>query len=253
MTGNRVPQIFDRGQAAAKWARSRYRQRAHDGATYLSETVAHDIVERLDFMQFEPSRALIVGDATGVVRAKLAASGAEGSIGLLGEFDEEQPGPASAFDLVVHLMGLGMVNDLPGALIHARNALTDGGLFFAAFPGAGSSPKLRQIALAADGDRPAARMHPLVDIRAATGLLERAGFKRQVVDSFPIRVRYASFDTMVSDLRDHGLTRSLQSPAPALSRDWIARARSEFDTLREGEDGKVEEVFNFLVLTGWKS
>ena len=103
----------------------------------------------------------------------------------MGEFDEEQPGPSSRFDLIVHLLGLGMVNDLPGALIHARIALAEGGLFIAAFPGAGSLPALRRIVLAADGDRPAARIHPQVDSRAGTALLERAGFKRQVVDSYP--------------------------------------------------------------------
>ena len=252
MAQPQVPRIFDRRQAAAKWARARSRRALQDGVSYLTDTIAGDIAERLEFMRFEPDSALIVGEAKGELQAKLIAKGATGRIGKLGEFDEEQPGPQNMFDLIVHLMGLGMVNDLPGALIHGRNALRDGGLFIAAFPGAGSMPVLRQVALYADDDKPAARMHPLVDNRAATGLLERAGFKRQVVDSFPIRVRYPSFEKMVHDLRDHGLTRSLTSPAPPLTRAWYDRARAEFNRMRD-EDGKVMETFEILVLTGWKS
>ena len=247
MTQTQVPRIFDRRQAAAKWARGRSR----GGATYLTDTIAGDIKERLDFMKLEPEMALIVGEAQGELQSHLFAEGAKGGAGRLGEFDEESPGPSEMFDLIVHLMGLGMVNDLPGALIHARAALRPDGLFVAAFPGAGSMPVLRRIALAADADRPAARMHPLVDIRAATGLLERAGFRRQVVDSFPIRVRYSSFIRMINDLRDHGLTRSLTSAVPPLTRDWLTRAEAEFDGLRD-EEGKVAETFEILVLTGWK-
>ena len=250
MNSPQVPQIFDRRQSAAKWERARSRQRL-GAASYLIDTMAGDIVERLGFMRFEPKNALIIGEAKGELQASLTAKGTTGNVALLGHFEEEQPGPPEMFDLIVHLLGLGMVNDLPGALIHARNALAPGGLFIAAFPGAGSMPVLRSIALEADGERPAARMHPLVDNRAATGLMERAGFKRQVVDSYPIRVRYPSLRRIVNDLRDHGLTRSLASPVPPLNRQWLERAEAAFDPLREG-DGKVVETFEILVLTGWR-
>ena len=251
MNGQQVPRIFDRQQASAKWARARDRQRLGAGATYLGDTMAEEIAERLDFMRFDPAAALIVGDATGHLTQTLRAKGTDGAVGLLGAFDEEQPGPADTYDLIVHLLGLGMVNDLPGALIHARHALREGGLLMAAFPGGGSLPALRQITLAADGERPAARLHPQVDSRAGTALLQRAGFARQVVDSFPLKVRFSSFDRLIGDLRDHGLTGSLTSPAPPLTRDWLSRAQDAFDALRE-EDGKVTETFEFLVLTGWR-
>jgi len=251
MASRSVPQIFDRKQASAKWDRARDRQRLHGGATYLTDTMADDIAERLDFMQVEPARSLIVGESTNRLVRTLADKGSKASVGHLGGFDEEQPGTPASFDLVVHLLGLGMVNDLPGAMIHARNVIAEGGLFIAAFPGAGSMPVLRQLALAADGDRPAARMHPLVDNRAGTALLERAGFARQVVDSYPIRVRFPSLDRMISDLRDHGLTGSLYTPSPPLTRQAWARAEALFDEMRE-DNGKVVETFEILTLTGWR-
>lgn len=244
------PRIFDRRRSAAKWARARARQ-ASGGAAYLAETMAEDVLERLDFMRFDPSRALIIGDVSHTLHTELSERGVQGSIGFLGDFDEEQPGPAERFDLIVHLLGLGIVNDLPGALIHARNALTEGGLFIAAFPGAGSLCALREIALTADRDRPAARIHPQVDNRAGTALLERAGFRRQVVDSYPIRVRFSSLERMIADLRDHGLTSSLADPGPALTHDWLTRARGQFDAMRDDE-GKITETFEVLTLTGWR-
>lgn len=246
MPPTQVPQIFDRPAAGAKWARARSRQALPDAASYLYSSIAEDIADRLDFMRFEAENALIVGDQANGLTSHHGASRFD-----LGGFDEEVPGGFEQYDLIAHIMGLGMVNDLPGSLIHARNALRDGGLFVAAFPGAGSLQTLRKIVLHADGERPAARMHPLVDNRAGTALLERAGFSRKVTDSFPLKVRFSSLHQLISDLRDHGVTRSLQTPVPPLTRDWLARAETAFDAMRE-DDGKVTEVFEIIVLTGWR-
>jgi len=95
-------------------------------------------------------------------------------------------------------------------------------------------------------------MHPLVDNQSGASLLQRTGFTRQVVDTFPIRVRYSSLKGMISDLRDHGLTRSLASPVPPLTRSAWTKAEKAFDATRD-EDGKVTETFEILVLTGWKT
>ncbi|GMN01513.1 methyltransferase [Erythrobacter sp. MTPC3] len=245
------PRIFDRTRSSAKWNRARTRQKLGGAANYLNETLGDDLAERLDFMNFTGGKALIVGDAPEPLSRMLLDSGTVINAAPLGLFDEEAPDKFEAYDLVIHLLGLGMVNDLPGALIHARNALADGGLFMAAFPGAGSLPVLRQLALVADGDRPAARMHPQVDNRAGTALLERAGFSRQVVDSYAVNVRYSAAERLVEDLRDHGLTSSLASPAPPVTRTGWERARKTFDDLRE-DDGKVTETFEILTLTGWR-
>ena len=57
-----IPRIFDRTRAEAKWARARSRQDG-GGASYLSQNMADDIAERLDFMRVEVEQALVVGDA----------------------------------------------------------------------------------------------------------------------------------------------------------------------------------------------
>ncbi len=244
------PQIFSRRKAAAKFARAADRRSA-TAPPFLAEVLAEDVLDRLGFIRLTPEKALVVGDLSGTIPAHFADNGATVATGQLGLFAEEQPRDTAGFDLLVHLLGLGHVNDLPGALIHARAALAEDGLFLAAFPGAGSLPTLRQIAMAADGDRASPRMHPLIETQAAAGLLQRAGFKKQVVDSYPLNLRYGRFETLVEDLRDHGLTRALTLPSPPWTRAGLARAKAKFDDLRDDE-GKVPETIEILVMSGWR-
>jgi SAM-dependent methyltransferase len=251
MIEQRVPTIFSRPRSLAKWARAAARGDRPDPARYIADTIADDIIERLEFIRAEPKNALVIGDTTGKLEQWLDQLGAVGKHVAAGSFDEAQPWPEGGCDLIVHAMGLGHVNDLPGALLHARAALAQGGILMAAFPGAGSLPVLRQIMLIADGERPAARMHPLVDNQAGTALLQRAGFKRQVVDSYPLRVRFRSLQRMVGDLRDHGLTFALATDPAPIGKAGYRRALEAFDALRDA-DGKVLETIEILTLTGWR-
>lgn len=251
MSNAAPPTIFCRIRRAAKWARLITRSKAPDAADYLLRDAVDDVVERMDFMQLTPRNALIIGDWTGLLPSVLKVRGVDVNDYPIGVFDEEQPVPGGPYDLVLHLLGLATVNDLPGALIHSRNALADGGLMIATFPGAGSLPKLRQAMLAADGERPAARIHPMVDNQSAAGLLQRAGFKRQVVDSHTLSVRFSSLDRLVSDLRDHGMNNALMNSAPHICREGLARAKTAFHALAD-HDGKVKESFEMITLTGWK-
>ncbi|WP_209347576.1 methyltransferase [Pontixanthobacter sp. CEM42] len=245
------PTIFSRQRSAAKWRRAFSRYKSGAAASFLLDDLTDDVIERIGFMQLQPKKALVVGDWSSAVPTFLGGLGSKIAVGQLGDFNEELPAPVSDYDLIAHLMGLGMVNDLPGALIHARNALAKDGIFIAAFPGAGSLSALRTITLAADGDRPSPRIHPMIDTSAASALLQRAGFKRQVVDSHTLSVRYRSLEQLVSDLRDHGLTCSLQRGSPPFTKQAFQRAKDAFESLRDDE-GKVTETFEMLNLTAWK-
>jgi len=208
-----------------------------------------DIIERLSFMRFEPKAAMLVGHDTSTVGEYIGRSGSRQAI--LEQIDEEQPLAGGPFDLVVSLARLDTVNDLPGALIHCRNALTPDGLIIAQVIGAESLPALRKIMLAADGDRPAARIHPQIDDRAATALLQRAGFSQQVVDTYKLTLRYCSLRRLVADLRGQALGNVLADPAPTLNKAALACAEAAFEALKEA-DGRVSETFQVLSLTAWR-
>ena len=251
MENTAPPTIFNKRRRAAKWTRMVRRHKTRNAASYLLDDAIADVVERLEFIQFAPENALVIGDWTERLRAHLSEQGATVRGLAIGEMDEARPFETQGFDCIVHFLGLGSVNDLPGALIHIRNALKPGGVFIAAFPGAGSLQSLRRIMVAGDRDTPAARIHPMVDQKAGAALMQRAGFKRQVVDSHTIRVRYSSLDTLISDLRDHGLTNALQDSGPAITKTARELAYDKFNDMTD-IDGKLEDKFEMITLTGWK-
>ena len=211
---------------------------------YLIDDMVDDVAERLAFLRHEPRRSLIVGDWSRALRERLggAVTEAEPADG----FDEEQPYPFAGFDFIASLGTLDTVNDLPGALVHLRNALAPGGLAIVSFLGAGSLPRVREALLAGDGDRPAPRMHPMVDVRAGAQLLQRAGFADPVADSHPLRVRFADLDQALADLRQQGLGNVLARPGPPLTRAGLERAREVFGP-------RTQETFEILTLTGWRT
>lgn len=239
------PAIFAPGRRLALRRRASVLQSRPGAARYLLDDMAEDVLERLDFLRHEPACALVVGDRSGGLAAALRQRGvAVNSVEPGPDFDEEAPYPSGGYDLIASLGTLDTLNDLPGALIHIRNALAPGGLALASFAGAGSLPALRAVMLEADGDRPAPRLHPAVDVRAGGQLLQRAGWHNPVVDSRTIEVRFSSLASLIDDLRAQGLSNCLVRHGPALNRAALACAATAFGS------GTVER-FEILTLSGW--
>ena len=252
MPSSSPPRIFTPARRQALRRRSLQLSQNPGGARFILDDMIEDVEERLAFMRFEPARCLLIGDRDGALSSAISAPGREIMSTDMLSLDEERPLPFDPVDLLVSLSSLDTVNDLPGALIHIRNALAPGGLMIASLVAAGSLPILRQAMFAADGDRPAARMHPMVDNRAGAELLQRSGFARQVVDSRTLKVSYRSFDQLIADLRAQALTSVLASFTPPLTKSALAIARKTF--MDHADDhGRVTETFEILTLTGWKT
>lgn len=220
-------------------------QRSDTAARYLLDDMTADVIERLAFLRHTPRNVLAVGSLGSVTAALAGPDCAVTERDPADGFDQEVPYPDAGFDLIVSLGVLDTANDLPGALIHLHRALAPGGLALASFIGAGSLPALRAAMLAADGDRPAPRIHPAVDVRAGGQLLQRAGWNDPVVDSRQLSVRYSSLGRLIADLRSQGLSNCLARPGPALTRAQHAQAHSVFGS------GTLETI-EILTLTGWK-
>lgn len=250
MVHERPPEIFSATRKSARAERARSLQRRAGAADWLAAAMVEDALERIEFMRLAPDRALVQGEGGAELGKLLERKGVRVTVAEPGSLDLEQPYPMSGFGLIVSLGALDTVNDLPGALIHLRTALGEGGVMIASMVGAGSLPRLRAALLAADADRPAARLHPAVDPRSGAGLLQRAGFARQVADAWTLRLRYGSLDSLIADLRSQGLTSALADSAPPLTRAGIERARATF--LADADrHGKVVETVEILTLTGW--
>lgn len=251
MTTPPVPMIFAERRRIARLARAAVRQRLAPGAArFLLDDIAEDLAERLRFVRHVPRRALLIGPCPGALMAHLAEAAAE--VTLAERVDPALPLAGAPYDFIGIIGQLDAINDLPGALIQMRAALVPGGLAIASFIGGQSLPTLRAAMLAAEPDRPAARLHPLIDPRAAPQLLQRAGWKDPVVDSRTLEVRYGSFYRLIADLRDQGLGNALARPAAPLGKAALARSRTAF-AARADADGKTSEQFEIVTLTGRRS
>lgn len=246
------PRIFAPERRVAARRRIIARQARGGAARFVLDDMIEDVGERLAFLRQPPGPALVIGDWSGALLRDLAAQGHEVVGRDAADLDEERPYPSGGFDLVVSLGTLDTVNDLPGALIHIREALAPGGRAIAEFVGAGSLAHLRRAMLAADAERPAARLHPMVDIRAAAQLLQRAGWAEPVADARTLEVAYRSLDRLVGDLRDQGLGNVLSSRAPALGKAARERARKAFLEQADAA-GRVVESFEIVTLSGRRS
>ena len=237
------PVIFAPARRLALRQRMLRAQQQPGAPRYLLDDMVTDVVERIAFLRHTPRRVLAIG-----VLGAIGAAFSDCEVTQLdpgADFDQEAPYPMSGFDTVISLGTLDTANDLPGALIHLRNALAPGGLALASFVGAGSLQNLRAAMLAADGERPAPRLHPAVDVRAGGQLLQRAGWSDPVVDSRSLAVRFSSLASLVGDLRAQGLSNCLDRPGPPLN-------RTQLSILNQFFGNATVESFEILTLTGWK-
>ena len=247
-------EIFDRS------ARRRRRDRAapiyaeHD---FLRAAMLDGIAERLDSVNRSFERVLDIGcfdgafappsnsAVTRIDAGRLFAARAGGI-----QADEDLlPVKPESFDLAVSAGVLDSVNDVPGALTQIRRALKPDGLFLGAFVGGTSLPTMRASFLQAEADRPAARFHPMIDVRSAGDLLVRAGFALPVADGETLSVRYPDLFRLIGDLRGMAATNVLRGRVP-LARTTLGAAAAAFAD-RADPDGRTAERFDLIFLTGW--
>ncbi|MGH6617197.1 class I SAM-dependent methyltransferase [Sphingomonas sp.] len=248
------PDIFDRNLRRLRRDRAASNFAAHD---FLRASMLDGIAERLASVTRTFSDVLDLGCFDGafaappgarVVRSDPGAVFAGQAQGI--QADEDRPNfPDASFDLIVSAGTLDTVSDLPGALALARRALRPDGLFIAAFTGGNSLSTLRAVLREAEGERPAARIHPQVDVRSAGDLLMRAGFALPVADVETLTVRYRDIWSLFRDLRGMAATNILPG-APPLRRDTLVRAAQGFAD-RADKDGRTGERFDIVFLTGW--
>jgi SAM-dependent methyltransferase len=249
-----APEIFDRAARRHRRDRAAPVYAEHD---FLRATMLDGIAERLDAVTRTFTDVLDLGcfDAafvgplgTRVARCDAGFAFAAKAGGV--QADEDRlPFADSSFDLVVSAGVLDQVDDLPGALSLIRRVLRPDGLFLGAFVGAGSLPALRKTLRTAESDRPAARLHPQIDLRSAGDLLMRAGFTLPVADVETLDVGYRDLGRLLGDLRGMAGTNVLAQRQPMTS-GTFARTMMAFAEASD-DRGRTHEIFQIVFLTGW--
>lgn len=267
--------VFDRRQVRRQRARIARRFGAHD---FLIAEVADRLLDRLADTTRRYPLALDLGCHTGVLSAHHAAlPEADQRIDHLIQADhapemavlarlkggpavcadeELLPFAADSLDLILSNMSLHSVNDLPGSLVQAQRALKPDGLLLAAMLGGSTLHELRGVLLAAEAEitgGASPRVAPFVDVRAAGGLLQRAGFALPVVDSDEIPVLYHDALDLMRDLRGMGLANALKARTHSLTaRAILLRAAALYQERHATADGRITATFEVVYLHGWK-
>lgn len=251
-----APDIFDRELLALR------RERAAatvDKVAPVLDAAAMALLDRLDDTTHRFTRALDLGGrgavapalrARGipfVVSMDLAPAMARHAGGLAVAGDEEWlPFAPESFDLVVASLSLHWVNDLPGALIQIRQALSPDGLFLASLPGLGTLQGLREALNGAEAETRGGvspRVSPFPELRDLAGLLQRAGFALPVADQERLPMIYRSPMGLVADLRAAGESNAVRARDPRIPpREFFPLAFSRLD---------LEMELRLLVMTGW--
>lgn len=260
MTNNGPKDIFDTERQRQHRRRAAQIRALDPQADIFSELMAQEILERLEMVTRNFSKALVIGNAphslinalshkgTAVQLSDIITSANHDAI-VLKRWDR-LPETIDTPDLVISIGILDAVNDLPGLLIQIRRALKPDGLFLGAILGAGSLTRLKAAMMAADGPRATPHIHPQIDVRAAGNLLSRCGFTMPVTDSDSMRLRYANIAGLVRDIRAFGGTNALTGPLYPVSKTGLEIAKSFFAKAADA-DGKTSEYMEFIGISGW--
>ena len=169
--------------------------------------------------------------------------------------EEALPFANEVFDLIISNLTLHWINDLPGMLIQARQALKPDGLFMASILGGETLKELRTSLAEAEiseenGLSP--RISPMADIQDLAQLLQRTGFALPVVDTETITVMYADIITLMTDLRNMGESNAvIESRKSLMKRSTMEKAVLIYKKNFIGDNGKFPATFQILTMTGW--
>lgn len=253
------PRVFDRPLIARRQARR------DNTADFVTTLVIDDLGHRLAPITRHFDKALIMGpDPEWLPRAGRAGddffvfervSTLISREGFASVDPEALALPGTGYTLIVSLLDLQTVNDVPGFLDAVRRHLAPDGLFMAAAIGGRTLTELRDAWLAADVEQSGGvspRVAPMIDVRDAGGLLQRAGFALPVADLETHTVRYPDPLALFAELHDLGAANPLADRSKGLTTPRrLMRAAEIYAERFSDPDGRVRATLEILWLLGW--
>lgn len=257
--------LFDRQLIKAR--RNRVAAYFSDHA-FLKERVAQNFATRLKLIRRSFQRCVDLGGHTGqvgaflkdipVITTDLSESMMEqASTPLKVVMDEEAlPFANDSLDLVISALSLHWINDIPGLLAQVFYCLKPDGLFLGSLFGGETLIELRDCLSSAElelrgGVTP--RLSPMLSIKDAGTLLQRAAFALPVIDSDRFQVTYPHPLELLHDLRKMGENNALVNRSlNPLPRNILSRAFELYQERYGLADGRIPVSFDIVTLTGWK-
>jgi SAM-dependent methyltransferase len=171
-------------------------------------------------------------------------------------FDEELPPLAhNSCDLILSNLSLHWINDIPGTLIQIKHALKPDGLFMGAFLGGETLFELKSCFADAEialKNGISSRFSPLVTLKDAGTLLQRAGFALPVVDHIKLTVTYSSIFQLFSELQKMGEANCLfDRPKTFTGKKLFEKVADLYEERFATSDGRLPATFDIIFLSGW--
>ena len=246
------PAIFDTALIARHLAR---RPQASD---FVTDLVLADLEDRLAALIREFPRAAIIGPDLDRLPAFGQTASARFAFERHAAFLGTDDVPAlegDGYNLIVSILHLQAVNDVPGYLARLRARLAPDGLLLIAALGGETLTELREAFLAADAlvfGGVSARVAPMIQVRDAGALLQRAGLALPVADVETHTVRYSSPFALMAELKALGaanplVDRSRRLASPAL----LTAAANAYLAQDSDADGRIRATLEIVWLSGW--
>jgi malonyl-CoA O-methyltransferase len=218
----------------------------YDAAAGAIDELRNRLLERLDLVRLVPERVLDLGCGTGVgARAlqrryrKAHILALDAAYGMARQADRRRGWPRKygvivadggalplrehSVDLVFSHLMLPWCNTLDGVFAEVARVLRPGGLFLFSSLGPDTARELRNAWRALDG---AVHVHAFLDMHDVGDALLRNGFADPVMDVEHVTLTYRSFDALLSEARNLGVTNLAAGRPPGLG------SRAQLDVLR---------------------
>lgn len=246
------PSIFDTALIKAHLAR-----RTGTG-DFVTDLVLADLNDRLGALIREFPKALIIGPDVDKLPAFGQTANARFTFERLPAFGSSDEVPdivGTDYNLIVSILHLQAVNDVPGYLARLRTRLAPDGLLMIAALGGDTLTELREAFLAADAlvfGGASARVAPMIQVRDAGALLQRAGLALPVADVETHVVRYPSPFALMAELKALGAANPLVDRARRLASPALLAAAANSYATRDGDpDGRIRATLEIIWLSGW--
>ncbi len=160
--------------------------------------------------------------------------------------------PLVQYDAVVSFMVLHSLNDAPGHLIQCHRSLVKDGVFLSVFIGGETHYELRQALTNAElsvrgGSEQ--RFMPLITLKDAGALLQRAMLALPVADYERLILNYSTTHQLLSDQKRLGLGNQLQAQSAYLSKHVMEALSSHYP---QNDNGQYELSVDLIHMIGWR-
>ncbi len=225
-----------------------------DGKVLLQNRLCEELLDRITLINRRFDRTLIIAPEAAVYAEALQATGKFAAIETRkSEASDNLHLAAASPNAIISLMDLHTVNDVPGYMAQVAHALEPDGLALFAFFAGETLRELREAWLEAEqaargGASP--RVAPMIDLREAGGLLQRAGLALPVADVDRFTLRYSDAMSLMREIKTLGFANCLEGRSRNItSAQLLFQAATAYPA---DLDGRIPATIEIAWATAWK-